>query len=88
MGAVPGGAEVEVAGGWSLGGGGEKGVENVIISFGAVQQQVGPRLVLQVRAMEGATTSTYPLVGKKIVTQPKHTALRLLWGIGFGVSAQ
>ena len=39
-------------------------------------------------AMEGATTSTYPLVGKKIITQPKHTALRLLWGIGFGVSAQ
>jgi hypothetical protein len=39
-------------------------------------------------AMEGATISTYPLVGKKIITQPKHTALRLLWGIGFGVSAQ
>jgi hypothetical protein len=38
--------------------------------------------------MEGATISTYPLVGKKIITQPKHTALRLLWGIGFGVSAQ
>jgi hypothetical protein len=49
---------------------------------------VGRLQVVAAFAMEGATTSTYPLVGKKIVTQPKHTALRLLWGIGFGVSAQ
>ena len=37
--------------------------------------------------MEGGT-ATYPLVGRKIITARRKTALRLLWGIGFGVSGQ
>jgi|TARA_B100000519_G_C14050367_1_gene347106 hypothetical protein len=35
--------------------------------------------------MEGG--STYALVGQKVVTS-RSTALRLLWGVGFGVSGQ